>query len=234
MLTRCLQRTRWHVTDNMVEAALRWIAQAAAQAIRERGCFHLVLSGGATPRALYERMAGLDADWPNWHIWFGDERCLPAGDEDRNSRMAGKAWLDKSVIPSGQIHVIHAESGSEAAVEDYLRQLQGTGRFDLVLLGLGEDGHTASLFPGQMSESETADVVAVRLAPKPPADRVSLSAQRLSDTGTVLFLVSGKSKREAVQAWQNGAAIPAAYICPQAGVDVLIAPECLKKSLIKV
>ncbi len=229
MLTRCLQRTRWHVTDNMVEAALRWIAQAAVQAIRERGCFHLVLSGGATPRALYERMADLDADWQNWHIWFGDERCLPADDEERNSRMAGKAWLDKSAIPPSQIHVIHAESGSEEAVEDYLRQLQGTGRFDLVLLGLGEDGHTASLFPGQMSEGETADVVAVREAPKPPAERVSMSTQRISDTATVLFLVNGKNKREAVRAWQNGAAIPAAYICPEAGVDVLIAPECLKK-----
>lgn len=229
MLTQCLQRTRWHVTDNMVEAALRWIAQAAAQAIRERGRFHLVLAGGNTPRTLYERMAELDADWSNWNIWFGDERCLPVDDKERNSRMAYRAWLDESAIPPGQIHVIHAESGGEAAVEDYLRQLQGAGRFDLVLLGLGEDGHTASLFPGQMSESEAADVMAVGLAPKPPADRVSLSARRLSDTATVVFLVNGKNKREAVQAWQNGAAIPAAYICPEAGVDVLIAPECLEK-----
>lgn len=230
MLTRCLQRTRWHVTDNLAEAALLWIAQNAAQAIRERGYFHLVLSGGTTPRAVYERMAGLDADWPNWHIWFGDERCLPADDEDRNSRMAGEAWLDQSAIPAGQVHVIRAESGSEAAVEDYLKQLQGAGQFDLVLLGLGEDGHAASLFPGQMSESETADVVAVRQAPKPPAERVSMSARRLSDTRTALFLVNGKNKRDAVRAWQNGAAIPAAYICPETGVDVLIGPECLKKT----
>ncbi len=234
MLTRCLQRTRWHVTDNMVEAATRWIAQAGVQAIRERGRFDLVLAGGKTPRAIYEKMTGLDADWPNWHIWFGDERCLPADDEERNSRMACQAWLDGSAIPAGQIHVIHAESGAEAAAEDYLRQLQGIGRFDLVLLGLGEDGHTASLFPGLMSADETADVIAVGQAPKPPTDRVSMSARRLSDTATVLFMVSGKNKRAAVQSWQNGTAIPAAYICPESGVDVLIAPECLKKSQIQL
>ena len=230
MLTRCLQRTRWHVTDNRVAAALRWIAQAAAQAIHERGRFDLVLAGGNTPRAVYEGLAGVEADWSKWHIWFGDERCLPIDNEERNSRMACRAWLDQSAIPAVQIHVIRAESGAEAAAEDYRTQLQGIGRFDLVLLGLGEDGHTASLFPGQMNENETADVVAVRQAPKPPAERVSLSARRLSDTESVLFLVSGKSKREAVTAWQNGVAIPAAYICPAAGVDVLIAPESLQKS----
>ncbi|MHB1677077.1 MAG: 6-phosphogluconolactonase [Sulfuriferula sp.] len=227
MIKGCLSRTRWHVTDNIVEAALRWIAQAAAQAVHERGCFHLVLAGGNTPRALYERMSELQTDWSNWHIWFGDERCLPVNDEARNSRMACLAWLGESAIPVAQIHVIRAELGGAAAVADYLAQLDGVGSFDVVLLGLGEDGHTASLFPGQISDETVADVLAVSHAPKPPAERVSLSARRLSDAARVLFLVSGVGKRDAVAAWQSGASIPAASICPAAGVDVLIEPVCI-------
>ncbi len=226
MIEGCLTRTRWHVTDNIAEAALSRIASAAAQALRERGCFHLVLAGGGTPRALYERMPELQTDWSRWHIWFGDERCLPVDDAERNSLMAYQAWLHDSAIPAAQIHLMHAEWGGKSAAADYLDQLRGVGRFDMVLLGLGEDGHTASLFPGQTSE-DAADVLAVSQAPKPPPERVSLSARRLSDASMVLFLVAGAGKRDAVAAWRRGAPIPAASICPAAGVDVLVAPECM-------
>ena len=227
MQEQCLANTRWHATEHIVDVALRRIAAGAASAFRARGCFHLVLAGGHTPQALYQRMAELQTDWSAWHIWFGDERCLPVTDTERNSHMVNTAWLGDSAIPAQQIHPIRAELGAAAAAADYLVQLRGVGRFDLVLLGLGEDGHTASLFPGQGYADTDAAVVAVSGAPKPPAERVSLSAQRLSDAATVLFLVAGIAKRDAVAAWQRGAAIPAAAICPPAGVDVLIEPVCL-------
>ncbi|WP_223247397.1 6-phosphogluconolactonase [Sulfuriferula sp. AH1] len=227
----CPGSTRWHVTDKVVDEALRFVDRVARQALAGRGAFHLVLAGGTTPRALYERMSSLQTDWSRWHIWFGDERCLPAADEARNSRMAYVAWLQDSAIPSAQIHAMQADLGPEAGAADYAAQLRDAGTFDLVLLGLGEDGHTASLFPGQGNEYAVADVVAVRNAPKPPADRISLSARRLSDAQHVLFMVTGKGKRDAVGAWRRGESIPAAAVCPAAGVDVLVEPVCMEASL---
>lgn len=227
----CTRSTRWHVTDRVADEALRFVDQAAAQALAERGAFHLVLAGGTTPRALYERMPSLQTDWSRWHIWFGDERCLPAADEARNSRMAYAAWLQNSAIPSAQIHVMKAELGPDAGAADYAAQLRNAGTFDLVLLGLGEDGHTASLFPGQGNEYAVADVVAVSNAPKSPAERISLSASRLSDARHVLFMVAGEGKRDAVAAWRQGELIPAAVVCPVTGVDVLVEPVCMEETL---
>jgi 6-phosphogluconolactonase len=165
------------------------------------------------------------ADWASWQVYFGDERCLPPQNPERNSRMAACAWLDHVAIPPGRIHPIPAELGAEAAAAAYAQELAGVGEFDLVLLGLGEDGHTASLFPGQdWGVNDAAlDVLAVRDAPKPPPQRVSLSARRLSQAREVLFLVSGAGKRQAVADWRAGKAIPAAAITPAGGVDVLLA-----------
>src|SRR5579863_7571894 len=142
--------TRWHeVPDRqaLYQAALKTILDAARQAVAERGQFHLVLAGGETPRAIYRMLRDSQAGWGAWHVYFGDERCLPAADPGRNSRMAGEAWLDHVVLPTGQVHPIPAEQGAEKAATAYSATLHGVGDFDLVLLGLGEDGHTASLFP---------------------------------------------------------------------------------------
>ncbi len=227
MNNRCLLSTRWHVTENVVDEALRWVKRVAEGSLSARGAFHLVLSGGNTPRALYERMSLLQTDWSGWHVWYGDERCLLSTDEARNSHMVYTAWLHDSAIPQDQIHVIRGELGAHAAAVEYAGQLNGVGAFDLVLLGLGEDGHTASLFPGLEGVDADVDVVAVSNAPKPPPDRVSLSARRLSNTHHALFMVTGVGKFDAVAAWRRGAAIPAATICPNEGVDVLIEPVCV-------
>lgn len=227
MNSGCLAVTRWHVTEHVVDAAWEMVADVAAKAISARGVFHVVLAGGNTPRALYERLISLQTDWSAWQVWFGDERCLPADHGERNSHMACAAWLQASAIPADHIHVMHTELGAEAAVVDYEEQLREVGMFDLVLLGLGEDGHTASLFPGHGNELAVADVIAVQNAPKPPSDRVSLSARRLSNARHVVFLVTGAGKRDAVVAWRRGEPIPAATICPAAGVDVLVESVCM-------
>lgn len=221
------QAIRWHpfVDERTLrDAAVESIIASAQQAIRERGCFRIVLAGGNTPRGVYERLAATRSDWALWTVYFSDERCLPVADPERNSTMAAESWLDRVGIPVAQVHVMPAERGALEAACDYAQVLSGVSDFDLVLLGLGEDGHTASLFPGQVSGSEqdSPDVLAVFDAPKPPPQRVSLSAHRLGRARKVIFLVSGESKRRAVAEWRAGGQIPAAAIVPLSGVDVLL------------
>ncbi len=218
---------RWiKVTDTMAlqEMAMQRILDAAARAIDQRGQFLIVLAGGITPAGVYRMLRAADTDWLRWHVYFGDERCLPVSDAERNSRMAADAWLDDVSIPRHQIHALPAELGPESAALAYSDTLRTVGDFDLVLLGLGEDGHTASLFPGHDwgVASNAPDVLAIFDAPKPPPQRVSLSARRLSRARAVLFLVEGQTKRNAVAQWRKGADIPARAIQPESGVDVLV------------
>tara|TARA_R110002110_G_scaffold167482_1_gene368487 strand:- start:36243 stop:36959 length:717 start_codon:yes stop_codon:yes gene_type:complete len=218
---------RWHEFADeraLQQAAKCAVLASATQAIDERGQFHLVLAGGNTPRGIYQALCTAQTDWSAWHIYFGDERCLPPGDSARNSSMAAEDWLDSVPIPPAQIHVIAAELGAIQAAQVYAKTLQTVGDFDLVLLGLGEDGHTASLFPH--NEWGTApgspDTLAVFDASKPPPQRVSLSAARLSRARQVIFLVSGESKHWAVNEWRAGKEIPARAIMSAAGVDVFV------------
>lgn len=210
--------------DALEHAAVHAILSAAHEAIARSGSFHIALAGGGTPRNIYRRLAGSQAEWDKWHIYFGDERCLPPEHAERNSRMALDAWLGAGSIPHAQIHLIPAELGAEAAAARYCAELDGLAQFDLVLLGLGEDGHTASLFPGHDwgLEAEAPAALAVHDAPKPPPDRVTLSAQRLSASRQVIFLVAGAAKRQAVHDWNAGLPLPAAAITPAQGVTILL------------
>lgn len=222
-----MESPRWHVCMTAAEVrerAVAWIAAAAREAVAARGAFRLVLAGGETPRGVYEELRAIDTDWSAWQVWFGDERCLARDDPHRNSRMAEAALLSHVPIPPERIYVVRGERGAEQAAADYRAALAGAAEFDLVLLGLGEDGHTASLFPGDdWGEAPGApDVLAVHAAPKPPAQRVSLSARRLGRTRCALFLVTGAGKHGAVSAWRAGGNLPAASIRPRAGVDVLV------------
>jgi 6-phosphogluconolactonase len=209
-------------------AACRRILSAAGRAMSERRSFLIVLAGGRTPLEIYRRLRAAETDWPRWHVYFGDERCVPGDDIDRNSRQARDAWLDHVAIPRGQVHVIPADLGAGPAAAAYAELLRDVGEFDLVLLGLGEDGHTASLFPGHDWNISGADTLAVLDAPKAPAERVSLSAARLSRAREVLFLVTGESKRAAVGRWRAGENLPAAAIQPATGVDVLVDADLLR------
>jgi len=218
---------RWHaVADEsaLQQVAIEIILASAARAIHERGQFLLVLTGGNTPRGIYRGLCSAQTDWSAWHIYFGDERCLPSDNPARNSRMAADAWLAHVPIPPLQLHVIPAEMGAVQAARTYAETLHTVGDFDLVLLGLGEDGHTASLFSGHEwgVTPGSPDTLAVMDAPKPPLQRVSLSAARLSRARNVNFLVSGELKHKAVAEWRAGKNIPARAIMPAAGVDILV------------
>lgn len=224
------QNVRWHLypnTTELVERATAAIRRMAEHALLARGEFSIVLAGGTTPKALYERLAGIPTDWGRWVIYFGDERCLPVDDPERNSHMARTAWLDRVPLRPERIFVMPAESGPDEGARAYDLILKYAGSFDLVLLGLGEDGHTASLFPGQAwgEAPDSPMALAVRGAPKPPPERISISANRLSHAREVMVFVSGAGKADAVAAWRAGERLPVAAIVPDAGVDALVTAD---------
>lgn len=229
--------------DGLNEAVAQRIAVEAQGAIAARGAFHIALAGGETPRRCYERLRDLPIEWSKVQVYFGDERCLPRGDVQRNDSMACEALLKHVAIPSGNVHAIPAEHGAKAAAAEYAAVLKqslrhggaepigagGAARqllpqsadsvsnvsqlpLDLVLLGMGEDGHTASLFPDNPATENVAPVVAVFDAPKPPPERVSLSIATLNAARVKVFLVAGAGKREALQQIVQGVALPAARV----------------------
>lgn len=197
--------------DSLSRAAARRIAELAQDAIAARGVFRIALAGGETPRRCYEQLRQLPLDWARVQIYFGDERCLPLGDPQRNDSMACETLLDSVAIPAENVHSIPAELGAAAAATIYAATL-GSEPLDLVLLGMGEDGHTASLFPGNPATAGLDAVVAVFGAPKPPPERVSLGMTTLNAARHKLFLVAGAGKRAALERIAQGESLPAATI----------------------
>ncbi len=196
--------------EEVAAQACRIIIAEAEAAIRERQVFRLVLAGGDTPRRTYEMLAGMAQDWRDWEIFWSDERCLPAGHAGRNSRMAQDVWLSRVAIPAGQIHPIPAELGAARAAAEYSKLVIERQPFDLVILGMGDDGHTASLF--STDGDHLAPVLAIPKAPKPPGERVSLNFQPLRSCRQQLVLVTGAEKSAALFAWQQGVSLPIAHV----------------------
>jgi len=205
--------------------AARRMADALAEAVEMRGAAHLALAGGNTPRAAYEALAALVGSWDGIHLWFGDERCVEPDDQESNYRMVRESLLSRIAIGEDRVHRIAGELGAEAAAERYEGELRatigparadaGVPELDLVLLGLGEDGHTASLFPG----SETLDArgalcLPVHGSPKPPPDRVTMSLELLRAARALVVLASGSGKADAVRGIQAGPsrAVPASLL----------------------
>ena len=205
--------------EDMRRDVVSRIVTLANTSIRHRGSFHVVLAGGTTPRVIYHQLCTIETDWAAWHIYFGDERCLPRADSERNDSMVQEVWLSKVAIPAEQIHFIPAELGAQDGASAYAQVLANVDHFDLVLLGLGEDGHTASLFPEHIHNDKHL-VLAIHDSPKPPPERISLSATMLSKGENVWFLVNGMDKREALRRWQQGETIPASTIHPEHGVEI--------------
>lgn len=183
-----------------VASRLAWLA---FQSIHKRGFFSLALAGGSTPRALYTLLASEfrdSIDWPKVHIWWSDERCVPHDHPDSNTRMARQSLLTKVPIPESNVHLIRTDLGPERAADDYesqLRDFDPVAPVDVTLLGMGTDGHTASLFPLTPAIYETRRWVRSAEAPpqSPVKERVTFTVPLISSSGSVMFLVVGPEKR---------------------------------------
>jgi 6-phosphogluconolactonase len=185
------------VVVDSAEAAARVVAERLAAAARQGG--HVVLTGGSTPKRAYELASELEPNWSLVDVWWGDERCVPEDDELSNYRMAKLALLDR-VANAPKVHRTRGELGPEAGAAQYDEELGALRRFDLLLLGLGSDGHIASLYPNQptldVSERRT---VGAEAKLQPFVDRISLTLPMLRAADEVLFLVAGADKAEAAQ-----------------------------------
>jgi 6-phosphogluconolactonase len=204
------------------EAATEAAAERLVAAAREG--LSIVLTGGTTPKVAYERAALLEPDWSETVLWWGDERCVPPEHEDSNYGLAKRALLDRLGVSPREIHRIEGELGKEAAATRYDRALEDR-TLDLVLLGIGPDGHAASLFPNAPTLSQGGRALPAEAGLEPFVDRVTMSLPQLCSAGEVLFLVTGPAKANAVRrafGAPPGPETPASLVRARAGKTTAI------------
>jgi 6-phosphogluconolactonase len=205
----------------LAEAAARWTAERITAAVAARRACYIALAGGETPRGCYERLAqppysdGLP--WRSLFVYWSDERVVPLDDPASNYAMAKAALLDHVPIPREQVFPLVGDP--VPALRRLPADRAGVPRFDIIHLGMGEDGHTASLFPGSPALAERQALVDyVHDAPKPPPERVTLTLPVINAARAVLFMVQGESKREALtRVLQRDPALPASLVEPVGG-----------------
>ena len=222
--------------EKLIQAAAEHVIEIAAQGIRQNGRIAIALSGGSTPRPLYSLLAtekySKRIDWPKVHLFWGDERCVPVGSPQSNYQMAHKTLLAVIPIPVSNVHRIHGEEDPEKAAVAYERELRtffgmnvtgGLPRlgFDLILLGMGDDGHTASLFPGSPAVNEKERWVMAQHVEGVSMWRITLTPVVINAAKDVLFIVSGAEKAERVHSVIEGPfqpeVLPAQIIRPAHG-----------------
>ncbi|MBI5841814.1 MAG: 6-phosphogluconolactonase [Chloroflexi bacterium] len=189
--------------EALSRAAVEFFAASAAQAISERGRFLVALSGGKTPQSMFQMLPDAPVGWPRVHVFWADERCVPSDDPGSNYGQARRAFLDKVKIPEENVHRVQSDLEPAEASKSYALTLSGFAepplefpRFDLVLLGMGDDGHTASLFPGSEVDASTPTLAVTAQYQDRPANRVTLTPKVFNAARQIIFLVSGESKAE--------------------------------------
>lgn len=208
--------------DTISQQAAAYVVRIAREAIVTRGRFTLALSGGGTPKKLYSLLATepykSQIDWQLVEIFWSDERCVPPDDPESNYHLAQEVMLSRLSIPVAQVHRMPADRADrDAASQDYTHEMQrvfstnGIPEFDLLQLGMGPEGHTASLFPHQPSLRETQRLVMPVSVPKPPPDRLTFTPPILKAARNVLFLATGADKADALQAVIEGPSNPDEY-----------------------
>lgn len=213
-------------TANFATDAAKHIVASGINAIAQSGVFRLGLAGGNTPKAVYSALSRLtdSLPWDRVQITFGDERCVAHDHPDSNYRMAYEALLSHVPIPAGNIFRIRGEVQAEEAAHEYESRLGSVAarfgevryRHDLLLLGLGEDGHTASLFPGYPALDESERNVIPTLGPKPPPQRITFTLPLINAAREVVFLVNDSAKEPVVQQALKGE-FPSGKVAPQDG-----------------
>lgn len=205
----------------LAEAAAKWTAERISAAVQARGRCYLALAGGETPRGCYQRLAQppyqRDLLWSAVNVYWSDERQVPLDDPASNFAMAKAALLDQVPIPADQLFPLTGDP--TPALRKVPADDRGIPRFDIIHLGLGEDGHTASLFVGSPALQERrALVLAIHDAPKPPPDRLTFTLPVINAARAILFTVQGAGKREALaRVLQRDPALPASHVQPVEG-----------------
>lgn len=191
--------------SSLTDRALNLIVERIESAIAQQGQCTIALAGGGTPKPVYEQLAQQSLPWEKLHIFWGDERYVPPEDPDSNQKMAREAWLDQVAIPSENIHPMHTQGGNpQADAQQYEQELKSffhcrAGEFpsiDIILLGMGDDGHTASLFP--QTEALTVRDRLIAVGNKGESQRLTFTAPLINQGQCVIFLVAGANKRPAL------------------------------------
>lgn len=218
--------------DLVAFAADEFLA-CVARSLGARGICNLALAGGSTPRKLYSLVAAHAAgtDWSRVHFFFGDERCVPPDNAESNYRMVRETLLASPALAAAQVHRVRAELPPAQAAKQYDEELRAhfaapLPQFDLILLGMGPDGHTASLFPGTKALDERERWVTANWVEKFGASRITFTYPVLNHASEVTFLVTGIEKRAAVrQIFREGATLPAAGVKPRGKLVWLLDSE---------
>ena len=212
--------------EELAHGAAAFVASAAEQSIRRRGRFVIALSGGTTPRRLYELLAESEQDWPNWHVFWSDERSVRPDHPDSNYGLAKQTLLNHVSIPIARVHRVETERPAPVAARHYeeaIRTLFGSAKpaFDLVLLGIGEDGHTASLFPGEPAAQERFKLVTATRPEGPGPARVTFTLPLINAARRAVFLATGEAKaamvNRALEPGLRRSDIPAGLVAPTKG-----------------
>lgn len=199
----------WSVYQQREEAsraAADFLAEQIRASIEARGVCHVIVPGGTTPARCFDYLVQKSLPWEKVHWYPGDERCYPAGHPERNDVMLRKHLVSR--IPASHFHAMVAELGPEQAAAAYRKTIDDIEVFDIAFLGMGEDGHTASLFPGNAALQDTKTVVAVYGSPKPPAERVSMGLNTLRQARVRMVLATGASKTKVIQHVRAGEPLP--------------------------
>ncbi len=194
--------------EQLAIAAADFIQDSINRCIQHQSYCRIALPGGNTPALCLQQLSRRDLPWSRLIWYMGDERCLPVGDPQRNDTMIRQQLFSTQQVGAGKFYPIEAQFGAQQAAADYAMRLAAFDHFDLVLLGMGEDGHTASLFPGNPALQDKRKVVPVFNAPKPPAERVSLGLSTLASARLRVVLATGKNKTAALNKIRSGDLLP--------------------------
>ena len=199
----------WNICPDFDKASQQvadFLARKIEECVQQNGVCHVILPGGNTPVKSLKLLSQKSLAWDQVHWYPGDERCLPQGNRERNDLMLDNVLWSK--MPGTHIHRIAAEQGAEDAALQYRDEIKEISTFDIAYLGMGEDGHTASLFPGHPALEDHRSVIPVHNSPKPPADRVSLSLDTLQKSKTKVVLVTGETKSAVIERIKSGESLP--------------------------
>lgn len=235
----------WRDAPELAERAAELLIGISREAVKANGVFTLALSGGSTPKALYDLLAEDTYSpriwWEQTQVYWSDERCVPSDHPDSNFRMAHEALLSRVPIPDASVHRMRGEDKPEAAAAAYSAELvrqfgSEDTKFSLLLLGMGDDGHTASLFPGSPALKDDSHLVVAPFVKKLSAHRLTLTLRALNAAAQVIFLAAGESKAATLKLVLEddsvaSAALPAKLVQPVKGELIWLVDEGAAKDL---